>query len=486
MNEKENYQVTEQILIALAITNIEYLIEIQTNLVVEDFQNETNRKVYQTLLKMKNNDENIDPVSLCNNLVKEQIFENFDSANKYIDQVSNNVPFTTIDLRTYINQIKDHILKEKLNVLVKETYKELTSKPIDDINDFLGKFEKNVQELAQKRRVSSFLNMDTIVPALMESMYERIKQRRHDKNFVPYLTGLSTGYQKLDYITAGFRPGEMIIIAARPSVGKTAFVLNLIYNVSKSYPVAFFSLEMSDKQIAKRLLQKVSGLSTEELDTLDYDYNSETKRIYVSESTAKSSSQQLATLQASCENLSSKNIFIDDSSSLKMFDIEQKAKKLKQKYPNLAMIAIDYLGLIQVVSKNSTENRTQQIGELSRQLKALARDLNIPIVVLSQMSRDSEKRTNHEPTMSDLRDSGNIEQDADIIMTLFRSDYYNNTKKSDQETQTNQETENSNISNVTVNVLKNRNGKTGKVYFCFSKNTCEFSAITEGIDDENN
>ena len=161
MNEKENYQVTEQILIALAITNIEYLIEIQTNLVVEDFQNETNRKVYQTLLKMKNNDENIDPVSLCNNLVKEQIFENFDSANKYIDQVSNNVPFTTIDLRTYINQIKDHILKEKLNVLVKETYKELTSKPIDDINDFLGKFEKNVQELAQKRRVSSFLNMDT-------------------------------------------------------------------------------------------------------------------------------------------------------------------------------------------------------------------------------------------------------------------------------------------------------------------------------------
>ena len=320
----------------------------------------------------------------------------------------------------------------------------------------------------------------------MESMYERIKQRRHDKNFVPYLTGLSTGYQKLDYITAGFRPGEMIIIAARPSVGKTAFVLNLIYNVSKSYPVAFFSLEMSDKQIAKRLLQKVSGLSTEELDTLDYDYNSETKRIYVSESTAKSSSQQLATLQASCENLSSKNIFIDDSSSLKMFDIEQKAKKLKQKYPNLAMIAIDYLGLIQVVSKNSTENRTQQIGELSRQLKALARDLNIPIVVLSQMSRDSEKRTNHEPTMSDLRDSGNIEQDADIIMTLFRSDYYNNTKKSDQETQTNQETENSNISNVTVNVLKNRNGKTGKVYFCFSKNTCEFSAITEGIDDENN
>lgn len=478
---------TEQILIALSLVDPDYFIQISTNINEIDFLNPTNRKIFKTLLTMQMTNTNIDTVAVSNQLVDEKIFPTFAEAQDYLIKCSQALRLgETVELRTYINQIKDRNIKNKFRNLLDETRKDLNEKPISDINDYISSFDNKYQEISSKRRIADFVKMDTAIPQLVQSMYERLKEKETNKDFKYYLTGLSTGYEQLDKITSGFRKGEMIIIAARPSVGKTAFVLNLLYNISSKVPVGFYSLEMSNNAISKRLLQKGSGLTTRQLDELDYKYSYESNTIKPSDKKVdRQQSENFNKFNMGISQLSKKNIYLDDSSGSKISEIEMKAKQLKQRHPDLGLIAIDYLGLIQSDSNMKIENRTQQIGQLSRRLKALARTLDIPVIVLSQMSRESDKRTNHTPSMSDLRDSGDIEQDADIIMFLYREDYYQNDKKAENKEQ-NTFDDSDNLSIVQLKVQKNRNGRIGDCLFSFEKDTCNFQLMTTEFDDNTN
>lgn len=462
----------EYCLLASGLISQDYLSTIITLLSEEDFLDPINKKVFSLLVYLKENNIKIDTITLMNYLVENKIFPNQDKADKYIKNILTLIP-NSYEVKTYAYILKDATLLRNFMAKINQIQSDYQNNPINDINEFVFQSEKELHEIANTRRVSDFLTMKQIIPNVLTSLYERIVDRRNT-NKPSYLTGISTGYTKLDFVTGGFRKTEYIVIGARPSVGKTAFALNLLYNIAKKgIPVGFFSLEMSYTSITKRLLQIQSYLTTENINDLVFDYKA-TEGIIDKSNTPEDQLRNVNLFEKACAIFSKLNIYIDDSPGQKMSDIEQKARNLKKRHPDLGCIAIDYLGLIQPESNQSNVSRVQQVTDISRRLKSLARELDIPLVVLSQLSRDSDK-TKHEPTLSDLRDSGSIEQDADIVMLLSRSDYQVTEDKDDPSTDNKQQNDSSSeCSSVTVDVKKNRNGKTEKLKFAFTKNISKY------------
>lgn len=379
------------------------------------------------------------------------------------------------------DQINKHVGILKNLSLVRNLFEKVDSlkrnftQSSTDYSEFLGIFEDSVKEITMRREVTDFIDMKKAI-INMQQYYSR-----------PNLS-FSSGYPSLDnLLNGGFQPGSLIILAARPSVGKTALALNLVLNVaSVNRSTAIFSLEMSSEQLIMRMLENTSRLSEQSI------------RKYLGNKLNENSAEGAeisSSFKAGLDKLEKKSIFFDDHSSSTIGEILSKARRLKASYSNLSLIAIDYIGLISVPSNKSKEaNRQQEVAMISRNLKAMARDLQVPVIALCQLSREVDSRKDHKPVLSDLRDSGAIEQDADQVITLYRSDYYDNDdKKEDNNSAYPDAPEdipapvdeaNDSFSEVHVDVQKNRNGKTGEVILTFNKLFCRFDDTNFGYDND--
>lgn len=341
---------------------------------------------------------------------------------------------TTANIRSYCHIVKEKALLRKL-IKVNDEIAALCYAGQEDLETILGTTEKRIFDLLQSRSTRDFTPIEQVALNVLKSIEKASRQKDP-------ITGVPTGFVDLDYRTAGLQPSDLILIAARPSMGKTAFVLNVIdhVGVKKKLPCMIFSLEMSKEQLVNRMLAMESLIDADKLrkGTLTDDDWSE--------------------LVESIDRVGSSNIVIDDTPGISITELRSKCRKMKLER-GLSLVIIDYLQLMSGSGK-SGENRQQEISEISRSLKALAREMEAPVIALSQLSRACETRTDHRPMLSDLRESGAIEQDADVVMFLYRDDYYN------------KDTEHPNEAEVII--AKQRNGPIGTVTLMWRPETTRF------------
>lgn len=367
------------------------------------------------------------------------------------------------NLDTYIHKIKNGTLVRKC-LEAFDNFKSLYTKNNIDYSVFLGQVEKDITAITSQRETTIFTE---IGEALDTMSIEYSKPSRT----------ITTGYNELDMITGGFHPGSLCILAARTSVGKTALALNFVLNVvQKNRAVGFFSLEMDRKEIAMRLLQnrsKIDGKTIHKIlqskDNLSGEFASSRDR-----------------MRQAIGELKKMPIYIDDGGRQRLGDILTKSRQLKATVPSLGLIVVDYLSLIQPDVMSRDRNRQLEIAEISANLKALAKELQIPVLALSQLVRGVDQRKDHKPVLSDLRESGAIEQDADVILLLYRADYYRNEEENNKnsdpyEVASPADTEVSPISKVNMDIAKNRNGSVGNVQFEFDKPHCHFEVPDESM-----
>ncbi len=377
------------------------------------------------------------------------------------------------NLDFYLVILQDNkVLRDYLSTIdtIRQNYE---NEEIDEIIQFLSRSETALRKVAELRRIEKFKTALEISQRVEAEL--KIYQRADG------LTGVDVGYKKLNDYTHGLQKGEMTIIAARPSVGKTAFALNLAYNAVKLNPisVAIFSLEMPSEQLVRRLIATDATVSLDNIQT----------------GTRFLTAAQKATVGQSIKNIGNSKLFIDDTPGIKLIDILAKSRQLKAAHDDLGLIVIDYIGLITTGEKR-IESRQVEVSNISRALKELARDLKLPVLVISQLSRQVDSRDDKRPYLSDLRESGAIEQDADLVFLMYRPGYYKNLgfsnnvsqdeKKRFKEEREKVEALTKEIGEyaelVEVIVAKNRNGKTGIVPLLFFKNFGRFDNPSEDYE----
>lgn len=407
----------EQYVLGAVIFDNECIGDVLSVLKPDDFYLEQHKRIFEAMISISNKAMPIDIVTLKSEL--ESVFDSIGGVD-YITQICLMVN-TTANLRYHTKIIEEKSILRRLirslgeiNELCFDTEKEV---PL-----ILNTAENKIYDVFQSKKVSDIYPIKDVLVENLSRLEELMKQNSR-------ITGVPTGFKELDYRTTGLQPSDLILIAARPAMGKTSFALNIATNAAVKYnvPVAIFSLEMSKEQLANRILSSEALISSEKLRTAEID------------------SDDMMKLAGSIDTLSKAPIFIDDTAGITVSEIKAKCKRLKMKN-QLGLVVIDYLQLIQ---GNSREGRQQEVSENSRFLKIMAKELNVPVITLSQLSRAPDQRTDHHPMLSDLRESGSIEQDADMVMFLYREDYYV------------KETEKQNI--VECNIAKFRNGSTGTV-----------------------
>lgn len=366
----------------------------------EDFYTYRHKVIYTAMVELFHENIEIDYTTLSNKLDTKSLLNDAGGVD-YIIGLINSVP-SIVNLTNYIDIVRDKAITRKIMDACRSIIEDGFTN--EDALSFVDNSEKTIFDIAKSRRTTDFVGISDVT----EMVIEKAEQA---KNNAGRLTGLDTGFHELNDYTLGLQPTELVIIAARPSMGKSAFALNVAANVAKmdSKPyVAVFSLEMGADQLVSRMLSSESRVHSEHIRT------------------GELSPVQWQQISLAKDNLSSLNILFDDSGTVKVTDLRQKCRKLAQE-KKLDLVIIDYL---QLLSGSRTENRVQEVSEISRTLKEMARELKIPVIALSQLSRAVERREDKIPMMADLRDSGSIEQDADVIMFLYRDDYYNKTDSS--------------------------------------------------------
>ena len=377
------------------------------------------------------------------------------------------------NLDFYLLILQDNkVLRDYLSTIdtIRQNYE---TEEIDEIIQFLSRSETALRKVAELRRIEKFKTALEISQRVEAEM--KIYQRADG------LTGVDVGYKKLNDFTHGLQKGEMTIIAARPSVGKTAFALNLAYNAVKLNPisVAVFSLEMPSEQLIRRLIATDATVSLDNIQT----------------GSRFLTAAQKATVGQSIKNIGNSKLFIDDTPGIKLIDILAKSRQLKAAHDDLGLIVVDYIGLITTGEKR-IESRQVEVSNISRALKELARDLKLPILVISQLSRQVDSRDDKRPYLSDLRESGAIEQDADLVFLMYRPGYYKNlgfSKNVSQDEKKRFKEEREKVEALTkeigeyaelveVIIAKNRNGKTGIVPLLFFKNFGRFDNPSEDYE----
>ncbi|WP_296241752.1 replicative DNA helicase [uncultured Faecalicoccus sp.] len=352
---------------------------------------------------------------------------------------------SSANTRNYIESIKNSAQLRRL-IFAAEKISNESYDASEDIDTILDEAEREIMEVTRQRRGAEFESSQTVINRVMDQLMEL----RNKKG----VTGIRTGYVELDKITNGFQRGDLIILAARPAMGKSALALNFANEVSKlnEGAVAVFSLEMPADSLMKRLLSSESQVPSNKLRD------------------GKLTDAEMSRLNFSGSQLGERNLFIDDTSSIKVSQIFSKCRKLKNEYGSLSLIVIDYL---QLITGNRADSRQQEVSDISRNLKILAKELDCPVIALSQLARKVEDRSDHAPQLSDLRESGSIEQDADIVMFIYREDYY---KKEDAETK-------DDTSVVDLSLAKHRNGALGHINLVFEKNISRFTNFSNQSED---
>jgi replicative DNA helicase len=410
-------------------------------LIPEDFYRAAHQKIFNAMLKLNDTGKAVDLITVTEELAAARILEDIGGVS-YLSEVAGSVP-TAANIEYYANIVGEKALLRKLIRTATGIAQDGYTRE-DEVESLLSEAEKSIMEVAQRRNAGAFHNIKDVLVRTYDNI-ETLHQRTGD------VTGIPTGFAELDRMTAGFQRNDLIIVGARPSVGKTAFALNIAQNVAvkSGENVAIFSLEMGAEQLVMRMLCAEGNIDAQRLRT------------------GSLTDEDWGKLTMAMGSLSNAGIFIDDTPGVRISDLQAKCRRLKQEH-GLGMILIDYLQLI-LGSGRGGENRQQEVSEISRSLKQLARELQVPVIALSQLSRGVEQRQDKRPMMSDIRESGSIEQDADIVAFLYRDDYYD------------KESENKNI--IEIIIAKQRNGPTGTVSLAFVKEYNKFVNLERRFDD---
>lgn len=407
----------------------------------EDFYAEAHKRLFQVMISMQEEGKPIDSVSLisrCNDL---KVLSAVGGVNMIMELADTSV--SGANTKYYVELIQNKAYLRNL-IATSQLITEEGFNAEADIDEVMDRAEKQILNVTRTRRTSEFRDAKEVVGVVLENIQKMSEQHSN-------ITGTASGYRRLDRITNGFQKGDLILLAARPSMGKTAFALNVALNASQisDRAVALFSLEMPAEQLITRMLSVKSRINGSDLRTGQFKSN-----------------QQWNALNEAAADLKNTKIYIDDSPSIRVAEIFSKCRKLQSEHP-LGLIVIDYIQLISGSGKGSSDNRQQEVSEISRALKALARELEVPVIALSQLSRMVEQRAGNKPQLSDLRESGSLEQDADIVLFLYRESYY----KREEEEKATEVTE--------VLISKHRNGATGSVNLAFERNINAFYNISE-------
>ncbi|MBQ3393035.1 MAG: replicative DNA helicase [Lachnospiraceae bacterium] len=411
-------------------------IEVAAELLEEgDFYSRQYGALFQAMLDMHRKNIAVDPVTLQTRLREMNLPPEVYGSEAIMNLIAA-VP-TSANIRSYAGIVADKSLLRKM-IRANEEIANSCYAETEDLEQIMNDAESRIFALSQKRSVNDFVPIRQIVL----NAIEKIEAASHIKGNI---TGLATGFTDLDNQTAGLQPSDLILIAARPSMGKTALVLNMAEHMAMrdNRCVAIFSLEMSKEQLVNRLFAMQSHVDSQKIRTGDM------------------TEQEWADLTESAGNIGESRLIIDDTPAISVPVMRSKCRKYKMDY-GLDIVIIDYLQLMSGSSRGN-DSRQQEISEISRSLKALARELRVPVVALSQLSRAVESRSDHRPMLSDLRESGAIEQDADVVMFIYRDDYYN------------PDTDEKGIAEI--NIAKQRNGPIGKIKLLWQANLTKFQNL---------
>ncbi|MCB9799331.1 MAG: replicative DNA helicase [Candidatus Omnitrophica bacterium] len=405
------------------------------NLHPEYFYHENHRKIFQALVSLFEKNDPVDILTVSEELKKHDHLESVGGVS-YLTQLTTQVP-TSAHIDYYAQIVKEKFL---LRHLIEQSTRIVQQcfNAGDNVKDLIDNAEKMIFEISETQIKGKITSLKDIIHENMENI-DRLYQRKE------HVTGIATGFHEFDVKTAGLQPSDLIIVAGRPSMGKSAFVSNLCEHIGVMLkrPVAFFSLEMSKQQLVQRMLCSHARIDAQRVRT------------------GYLSHQDWPRLTSAAGKLSEAPIFIDDTPGQSVLEIRAKARRLKMQY-NIELVVIDYLQLMHG-GHGRSENRQQEISEISRSLKAIAREINVPVIAISQLSRAVESRTGNRPQLSDLRESGAIEQDADVVVFLFREEYYNPKEE--------------NKNRAEVIIAKQRNGPIGTVDLAFLKESTRFENL---------
>ena len=427
----------EQAVLGTILIQDRSLLKIVEILSPEDFYRDSHKVIYEVMVSLFEKREPHDLITV-NSLLSDQNRLDQIGGTSYLASLADVIPFTG----TLVHHA--HIIRKKsiLRRLI-QTSSEVAARCYDaqdDIETLVDQAEKTIFEIAQDRKKQGFEPMAKIVPRAFDRITKLSERKEH-------ITGVATGYEELDRMTAGLQSSDLIILAGRPSMGKTALAMNMVQHAAliDKVPVAVFSLEMSMEQLALRMLCSIGRIDSQRIRTGRLQDNDWPK------------------LTRATGMLSDAPVFIDDSAGLSVLEMRAKARRLKSEH-DLGLVVVDYLQLMQ--GKSGIDNRTQEISDISRSLKAMAKELDVPVIALSQLNRSLESRTDKRPQLSDLRESGAIEQDADVIVFIYRDEVYN---KAD---------DNPNRGLAEIIVGKQRNGPTGMIKLTFLAEFTTFESYT--------
>ena len=431
----------EQSVIGAILIDEDIFGEINQVLKVDQFYSDINRGVFEVFVNLYNTSTKIDIVTVIDECLIQGVFENETSAKTYLVSAMKGVPSTKSAMK-YASIIVEKYTLRSLILASKEII-DVASSGADNAEKVLDFAEAKIYNIREGNENKTLVPISSIVYDQLKVFCDLVTQSKNNGG-KPVMSGLRTGYSDLDAKIFGLNKSDLIILAARPGMGKTSYALNIAVNVAKKYQnkaVCIFSLEMSKEQLVSRIISSEAKVSSEIMRTgkIEGDVSKEVTRI----------SQVAETVQKF-------NIYIDDTPGTNTSNIKSKLRRIK----DLGLVIIDYLQLMNS-EKNYNGNRVSEISEITRSLKMLAKELNVPVIVLSQLARGTEQRPDKRPLMSDLRDSGSIEQDADIVLFLYRNSYYDKTDP------------NQNVCELIV--AKNRHGETGTVYLGWNGECTKFT-----------
>jgi len=411
------------------------------------FFREANRRLYRAMVRLFERSDAVDVITLNEELKKTEELDSV-GGTAYLAELLDAVP-TAANIEYHARIVREKALLRRLIDAAQDIVRGVYEQGERAVEEVLDEAEQRVFQVAQTHGREGFV----WIKEIMWPTFEHIERLQESGGGV---TGVATGFADLDHMTTGFQKGDLIIVAARPSMGKTSWIMNVAQTaaIAHEVPVAIFSLEMSKEQLVQRLLCAEGRVDAQKLRQ------------------GRLSPEEYQRLAAAAGHLNTAPIWIDDSPGATILEMRAKARRLKSDQPDLGMLIIDYMQLMS--GGKRTESRVQEVSEISRGLKALARELNVPVVALSQLSRGPEQRTDKRPMLSDLRDSGSIEQDADLVMFLYRPEYYFGPVDQDG---------NSIEGKAELIVSKQRNGPTGTVSLYFHKAYTRFDSAARNKDD---
>lgn len=428
----------EQSVIGSMLMDKEAIIAASEIVIAEDFYQRQYGVMFEAMVELFNENKPVDLITLQNRLKEKDVPPEVSSL-EVVRDIITMVP-TSANVRSYANIVHEKAVLRRL-IKVNEEIANLCYAGTEPVDFILGQTEKSIFNLLQNRGGGEFVPIRQVALNVLEKIETASKTQGT-------VTGIPTGFIDLDYKTSGMQPSDFVLIAARPSMGKTAFVLNLVDHVAvkKGIPCMVFSLEMSKEQLVNRMLAMETNVDSQKLRTgalTDADWDAVVEGI---------------------GTIGNSKLIIDDTPGISITELRSKCRKMKLEY-GLSMVIIDYLQLMTGSGGKGSENRQQEVSEISRSLKALAREMNAPVIALSQLSRACETRQDHRPMLSDLRESGSIEQDADVVMFIYRDDYYN------------KDTEIPNVAEIII--AKQRNGPIGTVNLLWRPELTKFVNIAK-------